>query len=236
MLYKREIRITEDITLRVPLVGEILECEDEYNEIITIFTSMPIDMMVQLDEIGVDFTKINEWELFLLLFSSLKSLNYKMILPELELSRFEFYQDKDGNVLVMDTETGVRIDRAIYNMIGIYLRTINNTKKNLQKPGNEESRRYLIEREKKRLKREARRQKRSQIEDLIISMVNSPEYKYNYESTLNLTIYQFNTSVQQVISRVKYDDLMIGCYAGTVDIKKISQDELNWLTRKENVL
>ena len=53
LLYKKEHPINEFISVRIPSVGEILECEDEYYGLVSMITAMPIDMMVQLDDIGV---------------------------------------------------------------------------------------------------------------------------------------------------------------------------------------
>lgn len=47
LLYKREYPINEFISVQIPTVGEILECEDEYYSLVSMITSMPIDMMVQ---------------------------------------------------------------------------------------------------------------------------------------------------------------------------------------------
>ena len=70
----------------------------------------------------------------------------------------------------------------------------------------------------------------SQIEKYIIALVNASEFPYNYETVLELTIKQFYASLHQITKKIKYDNLMIGCYAGTVDMKELDQDELNWIS------
>ena len=66
LLYKQEYAINEHIRIQIPTVGEVLDNEDDYYTMVTMLTAMPVDMMVQLDDIGVDFTAINEYELFLI--------------------------------------------------------------------------------------------------------------------------------------------------------------------------
>ena len=90
----------------------------------------------------------------------------------------------------------------------------------------------MIERARLKQRRAARRKRESQLEDLIVAMVNTEQYKYGYEGTLNLTIYQFNASVYQIVKKINYDNTMIGCYAGTVNIKELNQSDLNWLSSK----
>ena len=72
----------------------------------------------------------------------------------------------------------------------------------------------------------------SQIEPLIISMVNTEQFKYNYDTVRDLSIYQFNESVRQVIHKIDYDNRMYGVYTGSISAKDLSQDDFNWLSHK----
>ena len=72
----------------------------------------------------------------------------------------------------------------------------------------------------------------SRLEELIVALVNTEQYHYGFEWTRELSIYQFNESVQQVIKKVNYDNRMHGVYSGTVSAKDLSQDDLNWLSHK----
>ena len=90
----------------------------------------------------------------------------------------------------------------------------------------------MLERARKKMQRNKTRSTDSQLEQLIVALVNTEEFKYDYESTRNLSIYQFNESVRQIIHKVDYNNRMHGVYAGTVDPKGFSHDELNWLIHK----
>ena len=89
LLYKREVPITRDIHIVIPTVGEVLEDEDNYYSLVTMLTAMPMDFMVQLDDMGIDFTTINEYELFLILFNSVRTMDTHLIFGDLDLSTFE---------------------------------------------------------------------------------------------------------------------------------------------------
>lgn len=231
LLYKQKYEITPAISVCVPKVGEIIECEDEYYNTVFAITAMPIDMMVQLDDAGIDFTKINEYELFLLLFDGIKDAPCaNLVFGDLDLKNFQMAVDKSGEIFLVDPNTGVRIDKIAHYHIANALRRIHNLEKKLQKPGNEAARKYMIERARIKQQRAKKRNKDSELEDLIIAMVNTSEFKYDYDGVLNMSIYQFNASVNQIIRKINYDNLMIGCYAGTVNVKEISQDNLNWLS------
>jgi hypothetical protein len=233
LLYKREYAINDSISVRIPTVGEILDCEDEYYGIISMLTAMPIDMMVQLDDVGIDFTTINEWDLFLLLFGALKSRDMSMVFGDLDLSQFEIaINPQNNNTIIKNNETGVRIDRAIHGQIAGILRKIHHLERDNRKPANGEAKKYMIQRAREKMRRRSKRLTDSQLEDLIIALVNTEQYHYGFEGTRELSIYQFNESVRQVIKKIDYDNRMHGIYSGTVSAKDLSQDDLNWLTHR----
>ena len=82
------------------------------------------------------------------------------------------------------------------------------------------------------MRRRKNRSTRSQLEDLIVALVNTEQFHYGFEGTRELSIYQFNESVRQVIKKIDYDNKMRGVYAGTVSAKDLSQDDFNWLSHK----
>lgn len=233
LLYKQEYAINEHIKIQIPTVGEVLDNEDDYYTMVTMLTAMPVDMMVQLDDIGVDFTAVNEYELFLILFNALKDKDTSLIFGELDLKPFRSAVNPQNNTIVLrNKETGVVIDRGIQGQIASVLRKIHNLKRNNRKPANQEAREYMLQRAREKMRRRSKRMNDSQLEELIVAMVNTEQFHYGFEGTRELSIYQFNESVRQVIKKIDYDNRMHGVYAGTVNAKELSQDDLNWLTHK----
>ena len=133
----------------------------------------------------------------------------------------------------MNFETGAIIDRKLHMQICTFLRKLLNIEKNDKKPGNEDGKEWMLERARVELRKRLRLAKdSSQLEEHIIALVNTAEFSYDYESVRDLTIYQFNSSLNQIIKKVRFDNLMIGCYAGTINAKELNPDELNWLTSR----
>lgn len=232
-LYKKQIAINDYISIVVPTVGEIIENEDAYYSLVSVLTAMPIDMMVPLDDAGIDFTTLNDWELFILMFGGLKSQDTHLIFGDLDLSNFQLaVNEQNGTVILLDKEHDIKIDRAIQAQIANALRKIHHLEKNIRKPANEEAKKFMIERARAKQRRNRNRKEDSQLETLIVAMVNTEQYKYNFESTLGLSIFQFNESVRQIINKVDYEHRMYGVYTGTINAKELSQDELNWLKHK----
>lgn len=233
LLYKRQYAINDYINIVIPTVGEIIDDEDTYYNMVSTITAMPIDLMVQLDDVGIDFTDINEYELFLLMFSGLKTQDTHLVFGDLDLSKFVFdTSEQNGQVILVDREKDIVIDRAIHSQMATVLRKIHHLEKNRKKPANQEAKEYMLERARAKMKRHKNRQEESQLESLIVALVNTEQFKYGFEGTRELSIYQFNESVRQVIKKVDYDNKLYGVYAGTVNPKELSPDELNWLIHK----
>lgn len=234
-LYERSIRINDFIEVCIPTVGEVLQNDDQYYGMVSSLVATPFDMMVQLDDIGVDFTEINDYELFLIVFNSLRSQDTSLLFGDLDLSGFEpAVNEENGQIVLLDKSQGIVIDKAVHFQIVEALRKIHHLERNRRKAGNVEAKKYLIDRARKKMKRAERLRKSSQLETLIIAMVNTEQYKYDYESTKALTIYQFNESVIQIIKKVDYLNKMHGVYSGTVSVKDLKQDDLNWITHEKS--
>lgn len=243
LLYKKEYKINEHIGIYIPTVGEVLGInpdgsatdgvEDNYYSIIYSLTAMPIDMMVFLDDANIDFSQINDYELFLILFPGLKDMDTSLIFHGLDLKKFDYDENKENKMVVLrNTESGAVIDREIHAQIANTLRMLHHLEKDKRKPANKEAMDFMIERARKKMKRSKNKKEPSNLETLICAMVNTEQFKYKYEEVLNLSIYQFNESVKQIIKKVDYDNKMRGVYAGTISAKDLSQDDFNWLTHK----
>lgn len=233
LLYQKRYVINDFISIVIPTVGEIIDNEDAYYNLVSVLTAMPIDLMVQLEDAGIDFTSINEYELFLLMFAGFKSQDTSLVFGDLDLSKFEIaVNEQNGTVVLLDKEHDIKIDRAIHGQIAGVLRKIHHLEKNRRKPANDEAKQFMLKRARDKMARRKSRKEESQLESLIVAMVNTEQYKYDFEGTRELSIYQFNESVRQVIKKVDYDNRMYGVYTGTINAKELSQDDLNWLTHK----
>lgn len=237
ILYKSSYPINDSISVVIPNVGQVIDNEEEYNNAVSLFTSMPIDYMVMLDDAGIDFTSINEYDLFLQLFLCFKEqendgIDTSLVLEKIDLMDFDVYANREtSEVFLYDEETDIKIGRKEHSQIAAVLRKINRIEKNRKKPANDDAKRYMLERARTKMKR--RKQDRtSQLEQLIVAMVNTEQFKYDFESVRNISIYQFNESVQQVMKKISFDNQMYGIYSGTIDPKELSQDDLNWLIHK----
>lgn len=284
LLKLSSIDIVPNLTLKIPTVGEILDDEKTYYSITSSLTASPFQYMVQLDDMGIDYTSIDEWELFRMLFLNYcnQELVYKMKIKDLEVEMkkhlatsdaylqcknqieilnsqirengfniifkdfhltyevdgkligFNEYQYNDSNEIVLfNPATQVEINRLIYNDLTDVIRKINLFEKVKYKPGNESAKKYLLEKERKKQKRNAKKPYEPYLEKLVIALVNTEEFPYNYETCMDLSIYKFNQSFKQIQHKISFNNTMVGVYAGTVDTSKMSnKDILSWISSK----
>ena len=233
LLYRDSYAINDSIHISIPTVGQVLDNEDSYYNVVYAITAMPIDFMVQLDDLGIDFTTINAWQLFVLLFENIKQMDkyvLSLVFGDMDLSDFEIgISPQNGKFVIRDEKHDITIDRAIHSQMASVLRKLHHLEKNHRRPANDEAKDYMLRRAREKLKRHKDRKEDSQLESLIIAMVNTEQFKYDFEGTRELSIYQFNESVRQVIKKTDYDNRMYGIYTGTINPKELSQKDLNWL-------
>lgn len=231
LLIRSSIDILPNLSVRVPTVGEILEDEQQYYSLISSLTATPFQYMVQLDDIGMDFTKITDYELFMMLFPNFAHNDMRILFGETDLSDISVCKNsQNGTFVLYSPQNNLVIDEAIYGKIVGCIREINSLEKETRMPGNEQAREFRIKLERKKQKRNAHKSYEPYLEKMVVALVNRPEFKYDYEQTQHLSIYQFNQSFEQINRNINFDNTMIGVYAGTVDTSRIRDRScLSWL-------
>lgn len=226
------IDILPNLSIRIPTVEEILEDEFAYYSIIHSLTASPFQYMVQLDDIGKDFTTVTDYELFMMLFMVYAKSDLSIIFGDLDTSDF-IVQRKEDHEFLYSPKNQIEINEEVYYDLANTIRKINLLEKVNYKPGNESARKYLLEKERKKQKRNSKKKQEPYLEKLVISLVNTSEFKYDYDSCMDLSIYKFNQSFKQIQHKIVFDNTMIGVYAGTVDTSKLSnKDILTWIPSK----
>lgn len=234
LLKLSSVDILPNLSIRIPTVGEILEDEQWYYSLISSLTATPFQYMVQLDDMGIDFTTITDYDLFMMLFPSFVRDDISILFGDIDLSDIKIYENTQNDTLILHSvKNNVTIDELVYSQIVEHLRNINGLKKDSRKPGNNEAKEFRIKLERKKQKRNANKPYEPYLEKLVVALVNRPEFKYNYEQVENLTIYQFNKSFEQIQTSITFDNTMIGVYAGTVDTSKLKDRScLSWIPIK----
>lgn len=234
LLRTNQYRINDTISIYVPTIGEIYDYgESEYYQIVQLLTSVPYDLMVQFDDMGVDYETISEYKLFLMMLESfmMQKKDLSIVFGSFDISKLKFAENNQtGEKVLIDEDENPIIDKLIQYEIAAAIRKVHFWSKTDKKAGNEEAKKYLIERNRLKQQRAARKKQNSFLDESIIKMVNTEEFKYDYESCMDLSIYKFNASLQQIPKKKNWEQTITGAYFGTVDLSKLNIDKLHWMS------
>lgn len=224
------IEITPNLCLKIPTIGEILDNEKHYYNLISSLTATPFQYMVQLDDMGIDYTTVTDYELFLNLFSIYAKSDLSLLFGELDTSDFSvFVNTKTNSQVLYSSMNQLTIDEEVYQHLTESIRRIHLLEKVKSKPGNDLAKKYLLEKERKKQQRQQRKPYESYLEKLVVALVNTNEFPYNYETCMALSLYNFNQSFRQIQKKIHFDNTMIGVYSGTIDTSQLSSDCLSWV-------
>lgn len=234
LLYVNEYKINDKISVHVPTVEEIFDFGDQkYYSMVQSLIATPFDLMVELDDIGIDYETITDFQLFILMLESIaiNEDDTSILFGDLDLKRFqEAKNEQNGEHALLDIKNDIVIDQMIALEICNAIRKIHFWDAPLGRAGNAEAKRYLIERNRIKKQRLAKKPYKSFLEGLIISLVNTEEFKYNYESVMGLSIFKLNASWRQIQKKKHWEQTMNGAFFGTVDLSKINLEKISWLS------
>lgn len=219
LLLGDDIQITNGLTVHQRTIEEIRHCEKEYLSTVSTLTTVPFDIPYQLDKIGVDFTLISEWELFILLTRTVTNKDTNLIFGDnIDLSEMKAIK-KNGSIILSDGN--VEINELIYRRLVDLLRKMHGFKKNqYSKAYNDFAKQQLIEEERRDLERAKKLAKyssgRSVYANIISTLINKEGFKYNYQTVKELTIYQLINSYQRVQIIDNADHMYTGLYSGCI--------------------
>lgn len=232
-LNTNRIYLNENLYINIPTVREVLDHEQFYSGLVTSLTSTPYQYMAQLDDMGIDYETLSDYQFFSLMFILNSTNDLSLVFGDLKTQGYSIIPNDFNNTTVLSNpELGndYIIDELLYTNIAKTIRKINNIEEVHCKAGNAEAKAYLLKKEKRKLRRNANKPYNKYFEKMVIALVNRPEFKYNYEDVMDLSIYKFNQSVQQIRTSITFDNTMIGVYAGTVDpTKMVDKSSLSWI-------
>ena len=233
LLLAKKWWINDDVCMHVPSIGEIIEFgESQYFNTIYMMYATPYELMGQLDAMGIDYEKIEEFDLFCFAFLSMSEEKRVMVFENINPKEYKLVpdpEDKKQHVL-LNEGTGHIIRKNDAEMISAFLRKLQCTEKCNKKAGNSEMKKYLLEKARKKLKSAKRSKNDNVIEEMVICLLNTSEFAAkSVDDALAMNIYFFNRSMRQINKKIDYDHVCAGIYAGTIDSKKINMKKIHWM-------
>ena len=225
------IKICDGLIIYQPTLGEIKDYgESRFYSTFWTLCAAPWDMPSALDDVGINFMKISEWELFT---STVKAFNVeqtKLVFGDLDFSKFELMKrtKEDGTTDIVLYNGELLIDEDLYRQFIKYIKAMIGFEHSGKKAGNEVTRRTLIELDRKQRRRDAKKKHESILFNGIISLVNTEEFKYNYKTVFDITLFQFTKSFIQIQGKKAACALVQGSMSGFCDTSKIPQKDFQW--------
>lgn len=221
--------INDYIKITQPLIGEVVDYgEAQYFSMVHTFTAIPSDMKSQLWDLGLDWTEMDDFELFMMLVQTLTPDKTSILFGDLDFSKLKpFKNNQNGDIVLADKETGIIIDKMIYLRIMSYLRKLHNITPKVEKAANKMTKKVLIEEDRQKILLAKDKPFKSYLLPLISAIKVKQGYTKDY--VRNMGLYEFFDDIAraQVINNA--DHLLSGAYSGMMDLKKVNKQEFNWM-------
>ena len=166
----------------------------------------------------------------------------KLILGDLDLSAMEIElelgEDEEKifklNKVVLNEETQEKeiefsIDEDTYMKMIKFIRSMCNIVPKVEKAANKFTKRILINESRRNLELNKNKPFSSVLHSLIISLVNTEEFPYDYKSIMDITLYQIMKSSYQIQTKKQSCALLQGSMSGFVDTSKLDKNLMNWM-------
>lgn len=224
-----DIHINDFITLHQPKVGEVIDFgEQQFFSTFYTFCSIPSDMKSVLWDIGQDWNKMKDWELFINLTRNMTRDDTCLIFGDLDFSKMQLMQNNEtGEIVLVDGQCIITEEIYLYFIDSV--REMVGSVAKREKAKNTATKMALIEEDRINRSHPKKGRDDSFLCSAIISLVNTEEFSYTYESVMNITIYQLMKSFNQIQNKKAACALYQGSMSGFVDTSKIDKKAFQWI-------
>lgn len=221
-------RINDYITISLPKVGDVVRYgEREYYHMVQTITAIPSDMKSQLWDMGLDWTSLTDFQLFMMMAPTLPKSKTKIIFGDLDFQAMRPFENKVNDTIVLrNPETGEVIDELAYGKIAAYLCTAHGFKKKVEKAANEFTKKFMIEEDRQKIKHNSKQPYKSFLRQIISAVKCRMGYSLDYIK--NMGLYELTDDLDRLNIIVQSDALLKGSYSGMVDTSKIPKKNFDW--------
>ena len=222
--------INDKIKMMQPTIGQIVDYgEASYFSMVHTLTAIPSDMKSVLwDQVQLDWTKIEDFELFTMLSQTMTPDKTGIIFGDLDFSKMKPYRHPQNDEIVLaDKESGVIIDKLIYMRRMSFLRKLHNLTPKPEKAKGKRAKQAMIDED----RRNREFNKNKPFKSYLLPLISAVKVRQGYtrDYVRNMGLFEFFDDLARLQIVYNSDHLMSGIYSGSVDAKKIKKEELNWL-------
>lgn len=222
--------INDKITLKQPTIGDIINYgEASYFSMIHTLTAIPSDVKAMLwDQMELDWTKVEDFELFLMFSQTMTPDKTGIIFGDLDFSKMKPYQHpQNDEIILADKEAGIVIDKLVYMRMMTFLRKLHNITPKPERAKGKLAKQAMIDED--RRKRELNKDK--PFKSYLLPLISAVKVRQGYtkDYVRNMGLFEFFDDLSRLQIVYNSDHLMSGIYSGSIDAKNIKKEELNWL-------
>lgn len=234
----RNFKINNYITVYDPELEEIeLFGETDYWYLLHLLTRKPYDIAVELDDMGIDYQKVDEYDLFYTVANKIPVELSCILLGRLDLTKYEQRKNQEnGQLILYNRENGTVIDRVLYYQMLQYLRYIHFISNKIEYDvGNGMAKKFFLDRmrrkKKKRLKdlELGREKEESQLYIMSSYLINNRNFKYNYDTIKKIKLSQLYESFYRILQDYNISNINTGIYSGVIDKTKLKSEDIDIL-------
>lgn len=224
-------KVNQYITIYIPYIYEIVDFgEEQYFNLLNIFTRKPYDIAVELFDNGIDYQSITEWDLFFQIAPKIPIELSCIIFGKINFQDFTQCVNKENGlkILVNRVDPSFKIDEVLFNRIVSYLRYYHFISEKVEYDiGNSMAKKFLIDRMRRKQKKllkdyqSGRRKKQSLISNMIKYCITNYVLPYDLTIIKNIRLDELYEFYYLIIYNKERDNLIFGIYNGSIDTSKI---------------
>lgn len=244
LLRGKPITIKDGLVLLQPRIDEIEELgEQSFMNVFWLLCSSAWDMPAAFADMGVDFMSVTDWNFFMQTVLGMPFNTTKLVFKDIDFSKLEPMLKQLGeeqSIVLVNKEPMILDDKEFeprtfeiteddYNVFIKYVREMIGFQHKGRKAKNRATAKILIQEDRKESARNKNKPYESMILNAIISLVNTEEFGYTYETVFEMTIFQLMKSLVQIQGKKHACALLQGSMSGFCDTSKIPSKEFQWM-------
>lgn len=198
------------VTVLQPSMGDIIRIgETRFYQTLNIFTCNTTQYRLILWDLGIDWNKFSDFELFVMLHSQADPEVTSLLFKDLDIASMEPLmkrkspEDENGELVLWDNEKQVEINANVHNHFSQYFRAMFNTFPEEKITNMDTLKNWYITKDRRAAEHaqeeEAKGKKKSfSIQPIISACVNHPGFKYKLKELKDVGVMEFYDSVSRL--------------------------------------
>lgn len=239
MYFGDDYIVNDKITIHQPSIQDFIDADNEsdiYNVIVP-FVANTTAYRLQLWDMGIDWNKLSNLELFSILIKSMKLKYSKLVFGDIDFSTFNLYEKRVGSEKVLtlySSEMNLEIDEETRNKMCKYIQYMFSSfppeeeftsSKTLKQDLINKDRQKLIQRQKDL----SENKNQQSLLSMVAFYLNHPGCKYKKNELREVGYFEFMYNIQRLQIYESTHALFGGMYSGMCDLSKVNPNEFNFM-------